>query len=401
MRRGRLSDLFVGVVTKRLTLVETITKKSNQHEFQGVKPFRDLLGLEDRRRIPSRFIWIAGEQEAISDDGFMSWSNVRKDKPRAPEYHLYYNGNSVTGLMEPGDILFLALRPDDSLLAIIVPSGSTIQSQLLWLFGLDHQPELAFAPVRNAEVDFATRYILEELGIEPEEPEVDEIDPLIEGFGSVFPSTRILSDAARKSLTSISITDDPDAALLAWMDREEQMFRRLERLIVGDRIKEGFVNETGADVDSFIAVSLSIQNRRKSRVGLALENHLEAIFKAYDLRFDRGKMTENKSKPDFLFPGVANYADTAFPADRLTMLGSKSTSKDRWRQVLSEADRISPKHLVTLEPGISQNQTEEMQARHLQLVIPARLHETYQPAQRNWLMTMRDFIGLVRHRQRA
>jgi EcoRII C terminal len=148
-----------------------------------------------------------------------------------------------------------------------------------------------------------------------------------------------------------------------------------------------------------MSVSLSIQNRRKSRVGLALENHLEAIFKAYDLRFDRGKMTENKSKPDFLFPGANEYANLAFPAGRLTMLGSKSTSKDRWRQVLSEADRISPKHLVTLEPGISQNQTDEMQARQLQLVIPARLHETYRPAQRDWLMTMRAFVELVRHRQ--
>jgi hypothetical protein len=110
-------------------------------------------------------------------------------------------------------------------------------------------------------------------------------------------------------------------------------------------------------------------------------------------------MTENKSKPDFLFPGVNEYANLAYPADRLTMLGSKSTSKDRWRQVLSEADRILPKHLVTLEPGISQNQTDEMQARHLQLVIPARLHETYQPAQRDWLMTMRGFVELVRDRQ--
>jgi hypothetical protein len=30
------------------------------------------------------------------------------------------------------------------------------------------------------------------------------------------------------------------------------------------------------------------------------------------------------------------------------MLGSKSTLKDRWRQVLDEADRITHKHLLTL-----------------------------------------------------
>ncbi len=55
-----LSDLFAGVVAKRLTLVETITEKSNQHEFQGTRPLKRLLGEEDRRGIPSRFIWLSG-----------------------------------------------------------------------------------------------------------------------------------------------------------------------------------------------------------------------------------------------------------------------------------------------------------------------------------------------------
>ena len=43
MRRGMLSDLFLGVVAKRLTRVETITATSNQHEFQGIKPLRALM----------------------------------------------------------------------------------------------------------------------------------------------------------------------------------------------------------------------------------------------------------------------------------------------------------------------------------------------------------------------
>ena len=59
------------------------------------------------------------------------------------------------------------------------------------------------------------------------------------------------------------------------------------------------------------------------------------------------------------------------------MLGAKSTCKDRWRQVLSEAQRIPNKHLLTLEPGISENQTDEMQAKRLQLILPAQLHATY------------------------
>lgn len=405
MRRGMLSDLFTGVAAKRLTLVETITEKSNQHEFQGTRPLRRLLGDGERRRIPTRFIWISGEQEALAEEGFMSWSNVRKGKRRAPEYHLYYSGNVVTELMQPSDMLFLALQRDGSILVVVTPSP-TIQNQLLWLFALEEQPEFAFSfheidGAHNAELDFAARYILDEIGIEPEEPEGAHLDSLIERFGVEFPKTRIFSELARKSLPEVSATDDADLALIAWMDREEQLFRRLERRIVAARIGDGFRAHDGADVDGFLAFSLSVQNRRKARAGQALEHHLEAVFLAQGIRHVRGAETENRNKPDFLFPGQAEYRNAAFPEARLTMLGAKSTLKDRWRQVLSEAERIKEKHLLTLEPGISENQTDEMQAKHLQLVLPRKLHATYRPAQQEWLMDVSSFLSIVKKRQQA
>jgi len=153
-------------------------------------------------------------------------------------------------------------------------------------------------------------------------------------------------------------------------------------------------------VDGFLAFSLSVQNRRKARAGQSLENHLEALFAARGILFGRGVETENRNKPDFLFPGAAAYRDPAFPDNRLTMLGAKSTCKDRWRQVLSEAARIEDKHLLTLEPGISENQTDEMRAKRLKLVLPSRLHRTYRPAQQGWLMSLAGFLDLVGARQR-
>jgi hypothetical protein len=82
------------------------------------------------------------------------------------------------------------------------------------------------------------------------------------------------------------------------------------------------------------------------------------------------------------------------------MLGSKSTLKDRWRQVLSEAVRIHDKHLLTLEPGISENQTDEMQAKSLQLVLPKKIHASYKPKQQAWLMNVSEFVALVATRQK-
>lgn len=106
----------------------------------------------------------------------------------------------------------------------------------------------------------------------------------------------------------------------------------LERHLIGDRLTQGF----DGDVDSFISFSLSVQNRRKSRVGLSLENHLESLFTALGVRYSRTAVTENKTRPDFLFPGRAEYHDPAFNHLNLSMLGVKTTCKDRWRQVLAE-----------------------------------------------------------------
>lgn len=394
--------------------MDTITAQSNQHEVTGSKVLRRILGEVTRNaprvgadtRFHATYIWLGGEQEALSEEGRLSWYDSRANDPtRSAEWRLYYQDNPITELMRPGDSLFVARRPNDHILFIVTPDGTNIQSQLVWLFGLSEQPSLAFEQKEitrdgGGEVDFAARYILDELGIEAAEPEADLLDGLIERFGLKFPTTRVFSELARSSLADVNALDDPDLALLTWMEREEFMFRRLERRIVADRIANGFAGADGADVDGFLKFSLTVQNTRKARVGLALENHLEAIFSAYALRYVRGAETENRNKPDFLFPGRGEYLDPAFPVERLTMLGSKSTLKDRWRQVLSEAERIPVKHLATLSPGLSENQTDEMRAKDLQLVVPRQLHGSYRPRQQDWLMDLRGFLKLVGDRQR-
>ncbi|MER8606595.1 type II restriction endonuclease [Mesorhizobium sp. M0663] len=405
IRRGLLSDYFEGVAVKRLSMVETSPDGSHQHEFNSSRTLRTLMGDADRKKIPTRFIWLGEEQEGVAADSMLSWYDARRKHATRTEYHLYYYTNDVTDLMKEGDTLFVALRRDGTAMAIVTPAESTVQNQLLWLFGLEEQPELQFTGReitvdQAARVDFAARYILDELGIELEEPEADELDTLIEKFGMKFPGTREFSQLARTSLAGVSPLDNPDAVLMAWLEREELLFRRLERHIVAERLRNGFVGgDDIADVDGFLAFSLSVQNRRKSRAGQSLEHHLEALFQARSIHFSRGAETENRNKPDFLFPGHSEYHNPDFSPALLTMLASKSTLKDRWRQVLPEAARIPAKHLLTLEPAISENQTDQMKAERLQLVLPARLHETYRDSQRSWLMTLGEFVSLVTRRQ--
>ncbi len=144
---------------------------------------------------------------------------------------------------------------------------------------------------------------------------------------------------------------------------------------------------------------MSFQQRRKSRAGSALENHLEAVFGAHGVTYSRTAVTENNLRPDFVLPSIQHYRDATFPATRLTVLAAKTTCKDRWRQILNEAARVEIKHLLTLEPSISENQTAEMRSERVQLVLPLSLHVTYAATQRPWLMSMRMFIELATARQ--
>lgn len=397
----RLSSYFVGVAGKRLSAVEVDPTRSNQHEFNGVTGLKELLGLE-RKTLPAQFIYLSdNEEDTVRATGSVTWYDARERHPTRSEYHLYYTANEAMPLASEGDLAIFALLQDDKVLITIARAGSTTANQLVWLFDLPEQ-QTKFEARRvegeiNHDIGFAARFILEELGIEVHEEPEDEnwLDFMLDQFGERFPTTARFSEFARTTLPEIDSRDGPDEALIRWMEREESLFRAFERYLVAKRLREGF----GDDVDAFITYSLSVQNRRKSRVGHAFENHLEHIFREHELLFARGAKTENRSRPDFLFPGEHEYRQPGFPDEWLTMLGAKSTCKDRWRQVLSEAARIDQKHLITLEPGISSFQTDEMKHNDLQLVIPTPLHKTYDVNQRAWLIDLREFIDLVTERQ--
>ena len=404
MKRGQLSDYFEGVGVKRLSAVDAEPKTSNQHEVGTTKKMRDdFLGETHQEKFPAIYIWLGGDQEGFTEESRATHYDARINKPRAAEWRLYYPSNPVTEAMKAGDTLFLAKDQGGVLWFIVAPEGSTSEQQLFWLFGL--RPEGKSFVSREfsdeePELDFAARFILDEIGVEFEEPEADKLDSIIEKFGTTFPKTAEFSDLARLTLPEVRAEDDPDAALIAWLDHEEALFRRLERKVVSSRIEAGFVDDNGTDVDGFISFSLSVQNRRKSRMGHSLENHLAAVLRAHDIRHVRGAVTEHRHKPDFLFPDLETYQAAPVEGNaRLTMLGAKSTCKDRWRQVLAEAEKISHKHLLTLEPGISEPQTEQMEASSLQLVVPSPVHGSYTDAQRGWLWSVGDFIGEVRVRQ--
>jgi EcoRII C terminal len=404
MKAGYLSEFFSGIAIKTLSAVEADTAYSHQHEFNGVADLISLFGrVEGKQVYPTRFIYLNdGDDEPVVADATLTWYDAREKHPTRSEHRLYFPTTQVSLCAAAGDLLVIGKRRDGSLLVVIAQGGSTIASQVQWLFSVSPNMQLGFSVREELEteqdrIQFASSFILEQIGIVVETTEENHLDTMLQKFGNQFPPTRDFSAYTRSTVKDIDSVNDPDATLMAWMEREEILFRTLEKHILADRLTEGFAG----NVDGFLEYSLSVQNRRKSRVGRALENHLEVIFTENGIRYARGGLTEGKSRPDFIFPGITEYHDAQFDPLRLTMLGVKSTCKDRWRQVLVEAQRIQRKHLLTLEAAISRFQTDEMHANNLRLVVPKSLHSTYTAEQTATLLDVAAFTAAVKERQAA
>lgn len=406
LQSGYLKQYFKGVIAKKLSEVEANAMKSNQHEFNATTKMKEILGVE-RRRFPTVFIYLDdNEEKNESFKDFLMWYDARENNPNRSEYRLYYPSNAVLKKAVAGDSLFICMKQDETLLCIVSGKNENITSQLYWLFDIDDSKAERYTV--NAELktngnhlEFAVRTILEQIGIEYEENDSDNLlTSLLERFGNNFPKTHLFSEYARSLVHDVSPIEDPDGTLVKWFGMEEKLFFLMEKNSIKERLKQGFIVGDDIDTDGFINFSLSVQNRRKSRAGLSFENHICALLNANGIEYSHTPVTENKSKPDFLFPNIECYKKDEFPSERLTMLGAKSTCKDRWRQVLAEAKLIERKHLLTLEPAISTYQTDEMKANKLQLVIPKAIHKTYTDDQQKWLYTVEDFLNEVAEKQR-
>lgn len=215
-----------------------------------------------------------------------------------------------------------------------------------------------------------------------------------------FPSTVTMAKIARDcyneafSLNSEMISKTPDDVLLKWVDSEYDLFQMMEHKIYIPIIGKPFDS-----VPAFVEIANEVLNRRKSRAGKSLEHHLAAVFDASKLVYEEQVVTEENKKPDFIFPNGKCYRNFTFPANLLVSLAAKTTCKDRWRQVINEANRIPDKHLFTLQPAISANQLKEMQDERVHLVVPRKFIHNYPTAYQSSILDLKMFISFVRDKQ--
>lgn len=332
-------------------------------------------------------------EKGANKDKFVTikWQNDFETKSRfiyygvrtRNEYRLTRFGRGFPFLTDEhiGDLLVMVKKAADYIEAFVLQSDEDIEN---------------FFAALNISSNDTNGLVPKQFTVSDEERLLQCFNAYMQTVKTDFPPTYDLARHARECyLTSYRIKPEllkqnPDREILAWLDAEFQLFKVFENDRYAKQIQQPF-----ASVEELVITANTILNRRKSRAGKSLEHHLSSVFDTFDLSYDTQAVTEANKKPDFLFPGAGAYHNPKFDENGLIMLAAKTTCKDRWRQILNEADRIKTKHLFTLQQGISKNQLEEMYRYNVNLVVPENYLSSFPKDFRGRILTLKAFIQVV------
>lgn len=419
---GRLEAHFLGVGFKRLSAVDCVSEGiSNQHELNASSGMRSFLG-EARRRFECQYFRFEGTGESgpeLEELSSITYYNSREGKPRAPEYRLTYPSSSeVMVAARAGDYCWVA-RPSDApdrLVVIVAEGDSPVARQLDRLFGSDLRHQTAELVSRSLQVadlndsgdnnlTLDDAELLASLGVAVAFDHFAELEKVVGRFGPAgkLPTTKELADFTRELCHTADVKEDPDIALRDWYAFTTEMFFGLEKFIIGPLIDAELANRATIDLDRFFTLATKYKNSRFSRAGATFEAHWTALLKAHRVAHEvmAKRALPDGSRPDFLFPSLDHYSNLDIAGDLLTFLAAKTTTKERWMQVVAEAPRIQTRHLATLDRDLNSSVLMSMLNKQVVPVIPKPIiDECYAYTSSDEIMSVAEFLDLVKYRER-
>jgi len=110
---------FSSSCVKTLTAVEADVTRSNQHEFNGVKELKELLG-ENRVSAEASFS-IKGATDSCKAN--VTWYDAREAHETRSEYRLYFQKNSVMDHAQEGDNIVIGFDAAHKLHVLLIKSN--------------------------------------------------------------------------------------------------------------------------------------------------------------------------------------------------------------------------------------------------------------------------------------
>lgn len=328
------------------------------------------------------FIKIKWQDDFKTDSRFIYYGVGTRN-----EYRLTRFGRGFPFLEDDnvGDLLVIAKKEDKYYEAFVLSSDEDIE-EFFNAFGISSTETNGILP-KTTELTAEEKLLL-------------LFKEFIQSLTVDFPPTIELATGAREiffeafGLKPGIVLEKPDVEILNWIRTEFDLFKAIEN----DRYGE-IIQKTFPTVDELIKTANTILNRRKSRAGKSLEHHLAEVFNTWKLSYTSQAKTEENKKPDFIFPNIETYFLEPIGSKKLVFLGVKTTCKDRWRQIVGEADRIPQKHLFTLQQGISANQLKEMKSAGVTLVVPKPYLTSFPKDYRDDIWTLDNFVRYVESTQ--
>ena len=141
--------------------------------------------------------------------------------------------------------------------------------------------------------------------------------------------------------------------------------------------------------DSFDMLSdtfMSLFQSRKTRAGKTVELAFAGFLRALGIPFEEQQVVQGR--PDFVIPDIATYLSA--PA-RATIIASKRTLRERWRQIIPEAPAQGRFWLLTIDETLSRSALRDMRDARVYVVVPERIRQQHYPDVEN-VVPMDDFI---------
>jgi hypothetical protein len=169
-------------------------------------------------------------------------------------------------------------------------------------------------------------------------------------------------------------TLNPDTRLDELLKAETAFFLAMQSAI-GNAVLKEMAEHGELNIVDVAAFVMKLQQAAKSRRGYSLQNHFELILREHGVPYKAQATTERNERPDFLIPGEAEYRDPTFPQARLRMVAAKSRVRERWKDVLEQADRIPQKYFLTVDEDMAEEKIRKMRSKNLRVFMPRQLIE--------------------------
>ena len=203
---------------------------------------------------------------------------------------------------------------------------------------------------------------------------MDNISPF-SVFQKMVPSTKEVVDIHFSKLKSqIDINDFKNNFSFHFQFLHDQIYK--EFLILQSKaFNKAFENDLyhkELSFERFDSFFLSLSNSRKVRSGAVFEKILERMLTHLSYPLDIQKKVDNK-KVDFVLPSINFYNND--PLNSI-LLSAKRTLRERWKQVVPEANKSNLFFLATIDEDITADQLKEMQ-KHRVFIVNTKKNINY------------------------